>query len=236
MRFPHAYLSIDRFLGDIMQRRTLISAAAAIAASASVPAFAGTLGTDYVVLDTPLPNAEGTLIKVFSYDCPFCFKYDIGVDPKVMPRIEKEVGLKFKPMHLETKGMYGRCASVFLAMCMLRDEKAGVSVEDKNSLFKKAKDSIYNAYHKKQERWTSGEAAFLKTMTDATGLTADDYEKAKADPAVTALADSWKMTYPVAKIQGIPAYVINGKYLIMTKTIRNFDGMVELVKELAAKK
>ena len=153
-----------------------------------------------------------------------------------MPRIEKEASLKFKPMHLETKGKYGRCASVFLAMCMLRDEKAGVSVEDKNSLFKKAKDSIYHAYHKKQERWTSGEAAFLKTMTDATGLTAGDYEKAKADPAVTALADSWKVTYPVAKIQGIPAYVVNGKYLIMTKSIRNFDGMVELVKELAAKK
>ena len=219
-----------------MQRRTLVAAAAAVAALHSLPALAGTEGTDYVVLDTPLPNAQGTLIKVFSYDCPFCFKYDIGVDPRVLPRIEKEVGLKFKPMHLETKGQYGRCASVFLAMCMLRDEKAGVSIEDKASLFKKAKDSIYQAYHKKQERWTSGEAAFLKTMTDATGLTAADYEKAKADAEVVALADSWKVTYPVAKIQGIPAYVVNGKYLIMTKSIRNFDGMVNLVKELAAKK
>ena len=220
-----------------MLRRTLLSAAAsaALICSVSAPAFAGTLGTDYVVLDTPLSNAQGTLIKVFSYDCPFCFKYDVGVDPKVMPRIEKEVGLKFKPMHLETKGKYGRQASVFLAMCMLRDEKAGVSIEDKNSLFKKAKDAVYQAYHKKQERWTSGEAAFLKTMTDATGLTTDDYEKAKADPAVTALAETWKETYPVAKIQGIPAYVVNGKYLIMTKSIRNFDGMVALVKELAAK-
>ena len=72
-------------------------------------------------------------------------------------------------------------------------------------------------------------------MTDATGLTAADYEAAKKDAAVTALADSWKVTYSVAKIQGIPAYVVNGKYLIMTKSIRNFDGMVALVKELAAK-
>ena len=220
-----------------MLRRTLLSAAAsaALICSVSAPAFAGTLGTDYIVLDTPLSNAQGTLIKVFSYDCPFCFKYDVGVDPKVMPRIEKEVGLKLKPMHLETNGKYCSKASVFLAMCMLRDEKAGVSIEDKNSLFKKAKDAVYQAYHKKQERWTSGEAAFLKTMTDATGLTTADYEKAKTDPTVTALADSWKETYPVAKIQGIPAYVVNGKYLIMTKSIRNFDGMVALVKELAAK-
>lgn len=222
-----------------MQRRTFVKAATAaiLAASAiSMPAMAGTAGQDYVVLDTPLPNAEGTLIKIFSYDCPFCYKYDVGVDPKVMPRIEKEVGLKFTPMHLETKGVYGRAGSIFLAMCMLRDQKAGKSVEDASSLFKKAKDAIYTAYHRKQERWTAGESAFLKTMTDATGLTVADYEAAKNDPAVVALADSWKVTYPVAKIQGIPAYVVNGKYLIMTKNIRSLDGMVELVKELASQK
>lgn len=170
--------------------------------------------------------------KIFSYDCPFCFKYDVGVDPKVLPRIEKETGLAFNPIHLETKGKYGRIGSEFLAMCLLRDKAAGISVESKDSLFKKAKDAVYVAYHKKGERWTSGEAAFLKTMTDATGISADEFAKAKNDPAVTAMCDEWKLSYDVAKIQGIPAYVVNGKYLIMTKSIRSLDGMVELVKEL----
>ena len=54
----------------------------------------------------------------------------------------------------------------------------------------------------------------------------------KNDEAVKALCAEWKTSYDVAKIQGIPAYVVNGKYLIMTKSIRNFDGMVNLVKEL----
>ena len=219
-----------------MYRRLLFSLCIASVAVASFPSLASTVGTDYVVLEKPIANAEGTLIKVFSYDCPFCFKYDVGVDPRVMPRVEKEIGLKFKPMHLETKGQYGRSASLFLAMCMLRDEEKGISIEEKDSLFKKAKDAIYNAYHKKQERWTAGEGAFLKTLTDATGLSQADYEKAKTDASVVALADSWKVTYPVAKIQGIPAYVVNGKYLIMTKSIRNFDGMVALIKELSLKK
>lgn len=43
---------------------------------------------------------------------------------------------------------------------------------------KKAKDAIYNTYHRKQECWTASETASLKTMTDATGLTAADYEAA----------------------------------------------------------
>ena len=216
-----------------MQRRTLVAAAAAFGlTSTALSAFAAEKGTQYVVLDKPLPNAEGTLIKVFSYDCPFCYKYDVGVDPRVLPRIEKETGLAFNPIHLETKGKYGRIGSEFLAMCLLRDKAAGVSVESKDSLFKKAKDAVYVAYHKKGERWTSGEAAFLKTMPDATGVSADEFAKAKNDPAVKAMCDEWKLSYDVAKIQGIPAYVVNGKYLIMTKSIRSLDGMVELVKEL----
>ncbi len=218
-----------------MQRRILAAATAALAATLSLPVLAGKEGEDYIVLEAPLPHCEGTLVKVFSYDCPYCFKFDLGVDPRVLPRIEKEAGLKFMPMHLETKGKYGRCASVFLAMCMIRDEKAGMAIESDASLFKKAKDAVYHAYHKMNERWEAGEAAFLKTMTDATGLTASDYEKAKRDAAVIALADSWKAAYTVAKVQGIPAYVVNGKYLLQTRSIRNFNGMVELVKELAAK-
>ena len=45
-----------------MQRRTLLAATASLTALTALPAFAGTVGTDYVVLDNPLPNAEGTLI------------------------------------------------------------------------------------------------------------------------------------------------------------------------------
>lgn len=32
-----------------------------------------------MVLEKPIPNADKTLIKVFSYACPFCYKYDKAV-------------------------------------------------------------------------------------------------------------------------------------------------------------
>jgi thiol:disulfide interchange protein DsbA len=49
------------------------------AALASSFASAFTEGTDYMVLEKPIPNADKTLIKVFSYACPFCYKYDKAV-------------------------------------------------------------------------------------------------------------------------------------------------------------
>lgn len=219
-----------------MLRRTFVKASAALAFAATIamPAFAATAGQDYQVLEKPLPGGEGKIVKIWSYDCPFCFKYDAGVDPKVMPGAEQATGLHFEMMHLETKGKYGRAASEFLAYCQLEDQKAGVkSVEDAKSLYKKAKDAWYQAYHKKGERWAAGEEAFLKTALDATGITADAFAAARKSAEVQQLADSWKPSYDVAKIQGVPAYVVNGKYLVMTKSIRSVKGFTELLTELS---
>ena len=150
--------------------------------------------------------------------------------------MEKATGLKFDMFHLETKGKYGRAGSELFAYCLVKDKAAGITnLEDPKSLFKKAKDAIYKAYHKKGERWTAGEEVFLKTGLDAAGIPADEFAKNRKNADVQALADSWKASYDIGKIQGIPAYVVNGKYLIMTKSIRSVNGMVELIGELAKK-
>lgn len=33
----------------------------------------------------------------------------------------------------------------------------------------------------------------------------------------------------------VPAYVVNGKYLIYTKSIKSIDAMADLIRELASK-
>ena len=62
-----------------MLRRTFIASAVLFATAAAAPAaFAFTEGkdADYITLEKPLPGGEGKLVKVWSYDCPFCFKFD----------------------------------------------------------------------------------------------------------------------------------------------------------------
>ncbi|EGW1131286.1 thiol:disulfide interchange protein DsbA/DsbL [Salmonella enterica] len=165
-------------------------------------ASAFTEGTDYMVLEKPIPNADKTLIKVFSYACPFCYKYDKAVTGPVS------------------------------------DKAAGISLFDAKSQFKKAKFAWYAAYHDKKERWSDGKdpASFIKTGLDAAGMSQADFEAALKDPAVQETLEKWKAAYDVAKIQGVPAYVVNGKYLIYTKNIKSIDSMAELVRELATKK
>ena len=86
----------------------------------ALSAAAFTEGEDYVKLEKPLSVEQNTLVKVFSYACPFCYKYDKTVTPKV---VEKVAGLKYVPFHLKTKGEYGELASKIFADLAVMDEE-----------------------------------------------------------------------------------------------------------------
>jgi predicted DsbA family dithiol-disulfide isomerase len=212
--------------------KTVAKTAALVAFFAST-GFAFSEGTDYVKLEKPIPNAQNTLIKVFSYDCPFCYKYDKQVTPKLVPKLSK--GVEFRPFHLKTKGKYGVQGSELFAVLLLKDKQSNVDLMSDKSLFKKAKMTYYNAYHDKKERWDAGPDAYLKTGLDAVGMSKAEFDKEKNSPKVKALLKEWDASYEVAKVQGVPGFVVNGKYLIYTKNIKSVDSMLQLINELLKK-
>lgn len=208
--------------------------AAAAMTCAGIAFAAPVEGTDYVVLDKPIANAEGTFIKVYSYDCPFCYRYDKGVVPVLKQKLGGE--FKFKDYHLHTKGKYGREGSEVLATLWVEDEANGRDPYAENAMHKKAKFALYKAYHDKKERWDSGADAFRKTALDAAGMSRADFDQKKTNPKVQEMVKAWEAcTYDIAKIQGVPAFVVNGKYLLKTAAIRSIDGMIDNIRELAKK-
>ncbi|QKG28508.1 thiol:disulfide interchange protein DsbA/DsbL [Campylobacter sp. RM16187] len=213
---------------SLLTKTTKILAAALLFGAVSANAF--TEGKDYIVLEKPLSVENGTLTKVFSYACPFCYKYDKSVTPKV---VEKVADLKYMPYHLKTKAEYGEAASKILAVLAVKDEAKGISWLD----FKKAKFAYYKAYHDKKERWGGGKdiEAFLKTGLEAAGITMDEYKKELENPKVIELLKKWDESYDAAKIQGVPAFIVNGKYLIYTSSITSVEGFASLIEELLKK-
>jgi thiol:disulfide interchange protein DsbA len=96
--------------------------------------------------------------------------------------------------------------------------------------------AYYQAYHDKKERWEAGPEAFLKTGLDAAGMSKEEFEAARNSPKVKALLEEWEVSYEIGKRQGgIPAFVVNGKYLIKTRAIKSVGLMQLLIKELSKK-
>lgn len=195
-------------------------------------ALAANEGVDYVTLEKPIANADKTLVKVFSYDCPFCYKYAKAVDKMVSQKVED---VSFTPFHLKTKGKYGIQGSLLFAVALVRDKTLNLKPLDPNSNFHKVEMALYKAYHDKKMRWDDGPDSFIKTGLDALGIDRNEFDKYAQSPEVNSLIERWEASYAIAKIQGVPAYVVNGKYLLLTKNIRSIDSMAETIKDLSSK-
>jgi len=191
-------------------------------------------GVDYVTLAKPVAGMDRTVIEVFSYDCTFCYKHDQMVIPNLAKILARD-GIRFTPWHLKTRGRYGSNASELFASLMTRDEKAGLGLFDDRGSFKKAKFAYYRAYHESRERWDRGPDSFLKTGLDAAGISGAEFQKLLREPATQDRLKDWNGAYEIARIQGIPAFVVKGKYLLSMKNLRSLDDMAAKIRELMAK-
>ena len=191
-------------------------------------------GKEYQILQKPLDVPKNSVVKVFSYECPHCYKFDKTVTPKLFSELD---GVKFIPYHLKTKGKLGETASKIFAAMIVLDEASDVSLLSDKSKFKKAKFAIYKATHDKDDDFNGGKdkARFIQTALSAAGVSDADYDKALASERAQEILKAWDDSYDVAKIQGVPAYVVGGKYLINVKAIGAVDAMAAAVKELLAK-
>ena len=191
-------------------------------------------GKEYQILQKPLDVPKNSVVKVFSYECPHCYKFDKTVTPKLFSELD---GVKFIPYHLKTKGKLGETASKIFAAMIVLDEASDVSLLSDKSKFKKAKFAIYKATHDKDDDFNGGKdkARFIQTALSAAGVSDADYDKALASERAQEILKAWDDSYDVAKIQGVPAYVVGGKYLINVKAIGSVDAMAAAVKELLAK-
>lgn len=191
-------------------------------------------GRDFVVLKEPLPNAQNSVIEIFSYACPFCYRYS-KILPKVIESLPKNV--EFKPYHLEKMGDYGKVASQVFAVLLDKDKKSNITTKDSKSAFLKAQNAYFSEYNIKKERWGQGKnlQAFLHTGLDAAGVKIEEFYAALQEKGVQEILRSWEAGYEVAIIQGVPAFVVNGKYLIYTKSIASLKDLEYKIDELLKK-
>ncbi len=204
-----------------MIKKSLL-ALGALVLSCSVSAAKFSEGEHYQLLGDASFNAPNQVTKVYSVNCPFCYKYDKSVTPGMVKNLPN--GVTFDAYHITTKPPLGNEKALVLAYAQTKSEKA----------FKAAKMAYYKHYHDDKIHFANGDEAITFGLK-AAGLDKAGFDAAKNSPEVQELLKKWDQGVAVAKIQGIPAIVVNGKYLINTKSIRSMKMLDELVAELAAK-
>ena len=137
--------------------------------------------------------------------------------------------------HLEQKGDYGKLASQILAVLIVKDRQAGIDIlDERKSAFQRAKNAYFDEYHIQKNRWKDGRdpEGFLRTGLLAAGVSEQEFQQALQTPEVEALLSQWQASYDIAIIQGVPAFVVNGKYLIKTSELKSLDDLGEKIQVL----
>ena len=193
-----------------------------------------TEGIEYQTLAKPLNVPKNSVVKVFSYDCPHCYKFDRTITRKLMSKLD---GVKFIPFHLSTKGKLGETTSKIFAALISIDEVNGTDLLSDESKFKQAKFAIYKARHDEKDDFNDGKdkQRFIDLALNAAHVSKDEYEKALSSDRAKELLNEWFASYDVASINGVPAFVVSGKYLINLNAASSIDEMAKTIKELLDK-
>lgn len=202
-------------------KKSLIAVAASF--MLAFGANAATEGVEYQVLpESAQFNAPNQVVKIYSINCPFCYKYEKAGIPNesLVP-----AGSTLDQYHITTKPPFGAEKSTALAIAkQIKGDK----------VFKQLKNKYYDQYHVKKVKFKDSDSTIAFSL-DVLGMDRAQFDKYAQDPQVKALIAKWDQGDAVSKIQGIPAITVNGKYLINTKSIRSMDMLKELIAELSAK-
>ena len=193
-----------------------------------------TEGVEYQTLAKPLNVPKNSVVKVFSFDCPHCYKFDRTITRKLMAKLDR---VKFIPYHLSTKGKLGETTSKIFAALISIDEVNGTDLLSDESKFKQAKFAIYKARHDEKDDFNDGKdkQRFIDLALNAAHVSKDEYERSLSSDRSKELLNEWFASYDVASISGVPAFVVSGKYLINLSAASSIDEMAKTIKELLDK-
>ena len=195
-------------------------------------------GKEYVVLQDPIPNLSNSVIEIFSYDCPFCYKFDEQVIKKMVN--DAKSNFDFMQLHIPQKAEFGEIATELFASFMALDILNNTSpIKDNSSIFQNAKSALFNAYHNEKVNFGSSQNSednetFINFLLTSANVSKTELDNAKKLDDFINFHQLFKddRIYEIAKIQGIPAFVVNGKYLIKTNSVKSYENFLELINEL----
>ena len=197
-------------------------AATALFSAASVWAGDYEAGVHYKVLDEPQPVAvadEQILVEeAFWYGCPHCYDLEDNIQPW---KSEKADDVVFKGV----PAMFGRAWTVH-AQLYYTAEVLGV--------LPKVHDAIFEAIHLKKQRLLSeGEQKAL--MVTIGGVSPEDFDKAYNSFTVKTRMSQGDQRVRNFKIDGVPALIVNGKYVVTGKSAGSEEEMINVMNHLIEK-
>ncbi len=165
-------------------------------------------------------SAKPEVTKFFSYFCPHCMQFE-PIFEQLQAELPEGVTIKGNPVAFLGREMGPELQRAYALATLLKVEP-------------KISPVFFQRIH--VERQPPKDRAAAKAIFESQGVTAQEFDGGIDSFAVTGLVAQYDRNTESLNIRGVPATVVNGKYLVKSEALTSAEQYVSLVKFLLAKK
>lgn len=177
-------------------------------------------GTHYEVISQAKATTTPEIVEYFSFKCPACYRFEPLVEAMLA---KKPANVKFKKNHVDFIGGPVAGPELTRIYAIINLLKAGDSVTP----------ALFNAIH--QQRKTFPSLNDYKQLFVANGVDGDKFDQAANSFMVKTHVSKMQRNTRKFAISGVPTFIVNAKYKVITKAITSNEAFEELVFFLANK-
>ncbi|MDQ7729436.1 thiol:disulfide interchange protein DsbA/DsbL [Halomonas sp. SpR8] len=198
--------------------KTLMVAMAGLGLSAAVSAQDIVEGQDYEVLESPVEthveDGQIEVTEVFWFGCPHCYRLQTPVN-EWYETLDDDVSVEHMPATMG--GDWNTHATAFYAA-----ESLGIEDE--------LHADFFNAIHQEKQSLTEPDeiAAFFANY----GVSEEEAKQALTDFSVRSEVNKANSRMRQMKLMGVPALVIDGRYVVTPSTAGSLENMPQIADAL----
>lgn len=195
-------------------------------------------GTHYTQVTDNAPSKEPKLTEFFSFYCHNCYTFESEYMPAMKPHLNKKLSVEAKHVEFQRSQIM---TEVMQALAVIQ-EVAKNNPKQKSqmtlALFQAIQGSDTDvdhgaAGHEHKSKINSRDD--IKRLFMPFGITAQQYDKLADSKQTDATLKEWRQDQRNFKIQSVPAFIVNDKYMVNLGSIRNLGEMIELINFLSTK-
>lgn len=176
-------------------------------------------GVNYDVV-TQTGSAQPEVLEFFSYFCPHCAKFE-PIAEELKKSLPEGVAMKKNPV-------------AFLGREMGPEMQRAYAVANLLNVEGKLTPVIFDKIH--IQRQVPQSRADVKQIFVDNGVPAEEFDGAVDSFAVSGMVSQFDRNTESYNVRGVPAFLVNGKYMVKIESITSQEQFNQLVKFLLAKK
>ncbi|ROV58994.1 thiol:disulfide interchange protein DsbA/DsbL [Vibrio ponticus] len=188
---------------------------ASLVVAFSVQATTFTEGDYYTVIDQPKAD-KPTVTEYFSFYCPHCYQFE-SIVKNLKPALADDV--TFEKVHV---GFMGGP----MAEPMVKAYATMVQLQVEDTMVPKMFEQIHILRKAPQNEEQ------LREVFTKNGVSASAFDLAYNSNAVEEKLEEYNERFKDSTLRGVPAVVVNNKYIVVASKVKSFDEYNQLVNYL----